>query len=581
MAPDGTVALVGPGRAGTTLALALVESGWRITRVAGRSHDAPAVIDAALLLGATATPIETVGTGASLVLIATPDDAVTTASLQLASSLEPGALVIHCSGALGLRALADLQTARPDIRIGALHPLVSIPNVLLGLERLRGAWCATAGDPQVAGIAETLEMHPFPVDDIDRAKYHAAASIAANHLVALLGQVQRIAAAADVPFAAFLPLVRSAIDNVAELGPREALTGPVARGDSGTVSRHLAALSDRERDAYLALAREALLLSRRDDPVLEAMLELPERPGDGETPGPVIVIESVEELRAACDAARRTGASIGLVPTMGYLHEGHRSLMRQARAEHDLVVLTIFVNPLQFGANEDLSRYPRDFERDLAAAAAEDVDIIFAPTVEAMYPEPALTSVHVEQLTEGLCGAARPSHFDGVTTVVTKLFSIVGPSTAYFGRKDAQQLAVVARMARDLNLPVTVVGCPLIREPDGLAMSSRNAYLSAEERVTAQALNRALEVGAGVVDAGERDAAVVVAAIRDVLDAEPGLVVEYCEARDAVSLEPIAKLESAALFAVAAHVGTTRLIDNFTVTFDGDRAQCDLGVRTA
>src|SRR5919201_150183 len=185
-------------------------------------------------------------------------------------------------------------------------------------------------------------------------------------------------------------------------------------------------------------------------------------------------IETISELRAACDDARAGGRRVGLVPTMGFLHEGHRSLMRAARRDNDLVVVSIFVNPLQFGASEDLDRYPRDLAGDLAQRDHEGVDAVFTPSVAEMYPHgPSLTTVHVAQLTSDLCGAARPTHFDGVTTVVTKLFAIAGPCAAYFGRKDAQQLAVVTRMVDDLNLPVEIVGCPIVREADGLAMSSR------------------------------------------------------------------------------------------------------------
>lgn len=577
----GVLALVGPGRAGTVLALGFIEQGWRVSRVAGRSVDAVSVRDASLLLGAEVSDVAQVGVGADVVIIATPDDAVETVAVQIGSSLEPDALVLHCSGARGLGAFRELQAARADVRVGAMHPLVSLPNVLTGIDRIPGAWCAIAGDPQVESIATALGMHPFRVDDAERSRYHAAASIAANHLVGLLAQVQRIAASADVPFEAFLPLVRSAVDNVAELGPRAALTGPIARGDTGTVSRHLAALPDAERDTYISLGRETLRLSGRTDPVLEAMLGIPETLSDGEAPGPVVVVETIAELRAACEAARGTGASIGLVPTMGYLHEGHRTLMRAARAHHDLVVLTIFVNPLQFGPNEDLSRYPRDLSGDLDAATAEGVDIVFAPSVDEMYREPALTTVHVAEVTEGLCGAQRPGHFDGVTTVVTKLFSIVGPSTAYFGRKDAQQLAAVTRMARDLNLPVTVVGCPLVREADGLAMSSRNAYLSPEQRAQALALSRALVMAAGEIEVGERDAAAVRHTLGRVLDAEPGLEIEYAEVCDADTLAPIAALDGRVLVAIAARIGTTRLIDNMTVVVEGAHARCDLGVRTS
>ncbi len=211
----------------------------------------------------------------------------------------------------------------------------------------------------------------------------------------------------------------------------------------------------------------------------------------------MIVAERVAELRSICDEARRAGRLVGLVPTMGYFHEGHRSLMRTARAATDLVVVTLFVNPTQFGPNEDLAAYPRDLEGDAAVAEAEHVDVLFVPPVEEMYPQGSqLTVVHVGRLTEDLCGATRPVHFDGVTTVVTKLFSIVGASVAFFGRKDYQQLAVIRQMTADLDLPVDVRGCPLVREADGVAMSSRNAYLTPEERTAARVLSESLRAAA-------------------------------------------------------------------------------------
>src|SRR5580704_4649901 len=226
-------------------------------------------------------------------------------------------------------------------------------------------------------------------------------------------------------------------------------------------------------------------------------------------------VDRIADLRATCDRARRSEQRVGVVPTMGFLHDGHRSLMRAARATTDFVVVTIFVNPLQFGAGEDLDTYPRDLAGDLAQCAAEDVDCVFSPSVAEMYPRPPLTTLHVAQLSADLCGAARPTHFDGVTTVVAKLFAIVGPCAAFFGRKDAQQLAVVTRMADDLNLPVDVVGCPIVREVDGLAMSSRNAYLSAPDREAALVLSRALRLAVDAICAGERDAQRVTRLIRD------------------------------------------------------------------
>jgi pantoate--beta-alanine ligase len=295
----------------------------------------------------------------------------------------------------------------------------------------------------------------------------------------------------------------------------------------------------------------------------------------------VITITGIPEVRAVCDDARAGDRTVGLVPTMGSFHEGHRSLMRAARSETGFVVVTLFVNPTQFGPHEDLDAYPRDPAGDAAAAAAEGVDVLFAPTTETMYPGPSLTTVHVAGITEGLCGAARPAHFDGVTTVVTKLFSIVGPCRAYFGRKDAQQLAAVRRMAADLNLPVAVVGCPLVREADGLALSSRNAYLSAEERAAATVLSRALGAAAEAVRAGERDPAAVTALIERTVAEVPLVALEYAEVRAAADLSELADVDGDVLVAVAARVGPARLIDNISLRVDGPRVEVDLGVRVA
>lgn len=293
----------------------------------------------------------------------------------------------------------------------------------------------------------------------------------------------------------------------------------------------------------------------------------------------MIVVERIAELRDRCEAARRSQQTVGLVPTMGYLHEGHRSLIRAARANHDLVVTTVFVNPLQFGPNEDLAGYPRDLAADTAAAAAEGVDVLFVPSVPEMYPEPTLTTVHVAGLTEGLCGAARPTHFDGVTTVVAKLFSIVGPCAAYFGRKDFQQVAVVRRMVADLDLPVEVVGCPLVREPDGVAMSSRNAYLSPEDRERATGIFASLRCAASAVERGERDPR----RVRSLVEAEGarhGVEFEYVEVRRAADLAPLDTLDGSVVVAVAAPVGDARLIDNVTMQIAGAEVSTDLGVIT-
>lgn len=292
----------------------------------------------------------------------------------------------------------------------------------------------------------------------------------------------------------------------------------------------------------------------------------------------MIILHDLGDVRHCCDDARRAGRTVGLVPTMGGFHDGHRSLMRAARAGTDLVVVSLFVNPTQFGPGEDLAGYPRDLDGDAAVAAAEGVDVLFAPTVDAMYPDPPRATVHVAGLTERLCGTSRPTHFDGVATVVTKLFSIVGPCTAYFGRKDAQQLAVVRRLATDLNLPVEVVGCPLLRDVDGVALSSRNAYLDPHERRAATVLVRALRRAAHAIRAGERDAA----AIRDLAAAtiatEAQVRLDYAEIVDAETIEPVTHVQGSVLLAVAAFVGPARLIDNLAIHATHDQVTLDLGV---
>jgi len=278
------------------------------------------------------------------------------------------------------------------------------------------------------------------------------------------------------------------------------------------------------------------------------------------------IIASPVEAQTYCAAQRETGKQIGLVPTMGYLHEGHLSLVRQARAENDLVVVSIFVNPIQFGPSEDLASYPRDFERDSQLLAAEDTDVIFAPTVEQMYPPESVTFVEVTgDLTKGLCGARRPGHFRGVTTVVSKLFNIVRPHRAYFGQKDAQQLVVIQRMVADLNFGIDIVPMPIVREPDGLAMSSRNRYLSPDERQAATVLYRALQHAKARIKSSVRSAAEIIASMQSVINQEKSAKVDYIEIVDANHLQPVGAIRGEVLIALAVYFGKTRLIDNLRV----------------
>jgi len=281
----------------------------------------------------------------------------------------------------------------------------------------------------------------------------------------------------------------------------------------------------------------------------------------------MLVLSTKAEFREYLENVRALGRTVGLVPTMGALHEGHLSLLRAAAADCDVVALTIFVNPLQFGAGEDLSAYPRPLDRDLELAEEVGADVAFTPSTDEMYPEPTLSTVHVDQLSLGMEGASRPTHFDGVTTVVTKLFNIAGPSRAYFGEKDFQQLAVVRRMAADLDQPVTVIGCPIVREADGLAMSSRNIYLSSSEREAATVISRALRAGAAMISAGESDPAVVEAHMASIIEAEPLAELDYAVVVDPDSLLTPAELlrGTNVRLLMVAKVGSPRLLDNLGV----------------
>jgi len=281
----------------------------------------------------------------------------------------------------------------------------------------------------------------------------------------------------------------------------------------------------------------------------------------------MLVLSTKAEFREYLENVRALGRTVGLVPTMGALHEGHLSLLRAAAADCDVVALTIFVNPLQFGEGEDLSAYPRPLDRDLELAEEAGADVVFTPSTDEMYPEPTLSTVHVDQLTLGMEGASRPTHFDGVATVVAKLFNIAGPSHAYFGEKDFQQLAVVRRMAADLDQPITVIGCPIVRESDGLAMSSRNIYLSSSEREAATVISRALRAGAAMILAGESDPAVIEAHMASIIEAEPLAELDYAVVVEPSSLRTPAELISGTnvRLLMVAKVGSPRLLDNLGV----------------
>lgn len=275
------------------------------------------------------------------------------------------------------------------------------------------------------------------------------------------------------------------------------------------------------------------------------------------------VLSTVSETRAQVKEWKKQGLTVGLVPTMGYLHEGHQSLIKKAVEENDRVVVSVFVNPIQFAPNEDLETYPRDLEADKRLCESTGASIIFHPTPEEMYPEGFSTHIQMDNLTKELCGKTRPTHFGGVCTVVGKLFNIVSPDKAYFGQKDAQQLAIIKRMVIDLNFDLEIVGCPIVREPDGLAKSSRNTYLNADERKAALILSKAIKLGRELVENGERSAEAVINAMTDKINTEPLAKIDYVSVVDALSIEPLDVIKGETLVAIAVYIGKTRLIDNF------------------
>jgi pantoate--beta-alanine ligase len=430
-----------------------------------------------------------------------------------------------------------------------------------------GAACAIDGGSErtldaARGFAEALGMRPVRVPAERRPLYHAAASVASNFLITLEGVAERLAAACAVDRAMLAPLVRTSVENWLTAGFHDAITGPIARGDEATVATQRAAVAGAAPDLlplWDALADATRAALRRADGS-----DVPSANG-------LRIERTVAGLRAAVDEARRTGHRVGFVPTMGALHEGHLSLIRRARAECGFVVTSLFVNPTQFNDPRDLEAYPRDEAGDAAMAAGAGTHLLFAPPVEEVYPRGFATTVKVSGITEPLEGAARgAAHFRGVATVVSRLFNLVRPDVAYFGQKDAQQALVIRRLAADLGFPLRVEVCPTIREPDGLALSSRNVHLSPEARRQATGLSASLRAIERAAKAGERSTSALLALGRATLGdrGTPADDVEYLAVVDAESLEALEQLTPgrAALVAIAARVGGVRLIDNVLVT---------------
>ncbi len=618
--------MVGAGRVGTVLANALRSTGHAVVGVSATSQDSRDRADA-LLPGVPVLEVPDVVERSELVLLTVPDDVLSDLVTGLASlgAFQPGQLLVHTAGRYGVDILAPAR-ACGAIPL-AIHPAMTFTGTSVDLGRLIGAPFAVTADAPVLPIAQALVVEiggePVVLPEAARGLYHAALAHGANHLVTLTSQAIRVLGAAGIEDGGTLltPLLTAALDGALR-GGESNLTGPIVRGDAGTVAEHLAALgalAGAHPDladlpaSYHTLARatvqRALANLRIDEAQAAALLDALAAPG-GSTPaggspasaevtrneeampppagtsstsaagemtdpdGPAVV-HTISELRAVRSQWQATTA---VVMTLGALHEGHLGLVRRARAEAERVIVTIFVNPLQFGPGEDFDRYPRDLEADLRVLAGEGVDLVFAPSVAQMYPDgDPRVWVRAGAMGEVLEGAARPGHFDGMLTVVNKLLHLTAADVTVFGQKDAQQLALVRRMVHDQNLPVRVEAIPTAREQDGLASSSRNRYLSTEERQQATVLSRAVTAAAAAAAAGHPADEVRTAAQREFAgptDASVGAVdsvslvtTDYLELVDEGTMEPVAaqRRSGRALLVVAARVGSTRLLDNTIV----------------
>lgn len=564
------VAVIGPGRVGTALALALPRPAYGVIAVAGRGQE---TLDAftARLPDTAVKPLAEAAVGADLVLVCVPDDAVEAVARHVAQAggVRDHSHWVHTSGGHGTEVLRPARLA--GAAVAACHPAMTFPNPDRGLQRLPGAtWAVTADSARDLAWARELVADllgiPVIVPGHARTHYQAGLAMGSNATVAVVALARDLLLGAGIPDPnAFLgPLATASAAGAAEMGAL-ALTGPVRRGDAGMVTRHLDGLraaSPEAAEAYLTLSRLVLRYARQaglDDEAAGRVAAVLDRS----------VVRSAEEVRAVLQPHRQAGERIGLVPTMGALHEGHLSLVRRAATECDVVVVSIFVNPLQFAPTEDLDAYPRDLGRDLGLLSPLGVRLVFCPDPADFTPPTRCTTVSVAGLTEILEGASRPTHFQGVTTIVAKLLNVVQPDRAYFGEKDFQQLVVIRAMARDLDTPVEIVGCPIVRDPDGLALSSRNAYLSPEQRQHALVLSQALQ-DAAAHWGGDADRARAI--LVNTLGAAPGIRLDYAEVVDPETLElSEGVVEGPAQAVVAAYFGTTRLIDNCRLEPAGSR----------
>ncbi|MDO5726536.1 MAG: pantoate--beta-alanine ligase, partial [Bowdeniella nasicola] len=484
--------------------------------------------------------------------------------------ITPGQIVAHTCGAHGTDILAPLAE-RGAITM-ALHPAMTFTGTSLDLPRLRdcpfAVTCSAAMLPLAHALIADIGASPVTIANADRPAYHAALAHAANHSVLLISQARRIVEQLGEmdPGRVLRQLVFAAVDGALRSG-EGALTGPVMRGDSGTVRAHLNALADLDlADVAMTYRQLALATAHRcgerrqlnDGQLAEITGVLRPR---------MEVCTTVAQLRAAL--AIRPGKR-AVVMTMGALHDGHLALVRRARQLAQVVVATVYVNPLQFAPNEDFDAYPRDLDRDVALLREAGVDVVFAPSDDEMYPRSPLVRIDPGEVAGRYEGVTRPTHFAGVLQVVLKLLHLTGADVAVFGEKDAQQLALIRQMVRDLNVPVDIVGVEISRDDDGVARSSRNAYLSASERVHARALSQALaDAAAGVSDGSLTSADAIQAQVAAALEDAPGVQVDYVAAVDAETFLPADATTRRVIVVLAAWVGAARLLDNRH--FDLDR----------
>lgn len=573
--------MVGAGKVGAVLGAALRAAGHSVVGVSAVSQESMERAEL-LLPGAPILPVPDIVERAELVLLAVPDDQLEdlVSGLAQAGHWQTGQLVVHTAGRWGTSVLEPARAM--GVMPLAIHPAMTFTGMSMDLDRLVDCPFGVSAPAAIVPIAQALVVEmggePVIIPDADRVLYHTALTHGANYLTTLIGQATEVLEriGVDNPSRLLGPLSRASVDNALRSG-ESTLTGPVVRGDAGTVAEHRVALAEAALatgqtdtlDTYVTLAgvtagrarRRAALNPADYERVIQALV--PEATHSAE---PKVITEP-QEFRALLRqrvAALGPTATIGFVPTMGALHDGHGRVVEQARRDNDIVAVSIFVNPLQFGANEDLSRYPSDLPADVERLRALGVDLIFAPSVEQMYPGGfPLVRVSAGELGDRWEGASRPGHFDGVVTVVAKLFALtqVGcPLRAYFGQKDAQQLLIIQRMVRDLNLEVDIRSVPIVRADDGLALSSRNTYLTDDERAAALVLSRTLAA------LSERSMDLDHARQRinsELIGQGPQTVrLDYLDVVDPDTLNPIEPAPGA-LALVAAWVGNTRLIDNW------------------